>query len=182
MTPDLEAEIAALLADCDGDDPDMSDYNPLAFKKELEFEKDYDGTPIAGKAKKPRKRQNYSVPNPEKKSGRGRPQDRSLTVADIPDETTKIATLLLFVVEKYSQEFLSYMYSSKKLEHIFIPDDGCSACRRVRFYVGIANINADGRDKAKGRANLYERRGVFPIKEFIEVLNSFHYEWELAKK
>lgn len=176
MTEDLEAEIAALLADCDGDEPDMADYNPKAFKK------DFDGTPIAGTSKKARPRQIYSVPNPNKVGGRGRKQDRSFTVANFETETTKLATLLLFAVEKYSQEFVNYMYESKQIEHVFIPNDGNSKCRRVRFYIGLVNIASDGRDKAKGRANMYERRGVFPIKEFLEILNAFHHNWIMMKE
>lgn len=176
MKSSLDLEIEKLLADCGVDDSDV-DFSPTIYAK------DYDGTPIAGAPIKRTKTPKYAPKSAgEKKDGRGRPQNRTITVSKIDTPEKKLGLVIGASIEKYGQDFINYMYGNNLIEHVFIATDGLSDCSRVRFYLGVNNKNDDHRDKAKGRTNVYERKGVFPIKEFFEVLDNFYYSWDLKKE
>ena len=180
----VKNELEELLKSCgfkEDDAFDFSEYSAPVLKK------DYDGTPIVGqvvvKARRGRPRSANKTEKKEgKKDGRGRPQNKTITLANFDTKEKKFAIVAYLLAEKYSEEFINYMYDNKMMETIYIPSDGFSDCERIRLYIGTINEKADGRDKAKGRYNMYERKGVFPLKDTYECLQQFHIEWELNKK
>lgn len=178
----VKNELEELLKSCGFKEDDKFDFSD--YQKTVK--KDYDGTPIIGEPVKvsrrgrPRKFKE-PVQKTGKKDGRGRPQNKTINFHSIDTKEKKLAILMYVVVEKFSQEFVDYMFENKLFEIVYLPTDGYSSCDRIRLYVGKINSDADGRDKAKGRFNHYERKGVFPMKDLLLCLVQFHDQWSLTK-
>jgi len=171
MALDIDSEINSLLESIGFDSDNNYDFeDSKSVNKLSDLEKDYDGTPIIGKevARKTRKRTEKSiVVKKEKKDGRGRPQNKTFDCTAYTNIQTKLGIILGVVIKKFSKEVIEKLQTQGLLEILIIPNDDYSSCDRVRMYVGKTNENAHKRDKCKGRANCYERKGVFPIVDFV---------------
>lgn len=157
---DLDLEIDSLLASI-GDDIDDS---PTINRQNLDT--DYDGTPIIGKLKKTKAPVEVKKIK-EKKDGRGRPQDKTVGFAEYETAKKKLGIIFAVLYKKFGQENISVLQSQHRIEVVLLDSDGYGKCERIRIYVGVADKNTHGRDKCKGRANIYERKGVFPMVELI---------------
>lgn len=167
MTSDfsnLDLEIESLLASIGEDNIDNS-----PTLKPSNLDTDYDGTPIIGKEKKAKKVVTLK-PTKEKKDGRGRPQNKTVSFNEYENASKKLGVIFGVLYQKFGQDKITLLQHQQKIEVVLIDNDGYSKCERIRIYVGTADKNAHGRDKCKGRANVYERKGVFPIVDLIGVV------------
>jgi len=160
---DIDLEIDRLLSSMGTSEADC-DSSPTI--KPANLDTDYDGTPIIGTEKKkttPKAMKELK----EKKSGRGRPQDKTFTCAEYSDVKVKLGIILSVLYKQFGQENITFLQSKNLFEIVILDSDGYSKSSRVRFYIGCADKNAHGRDKCKGRVNVYERKGVFPIVDLV---------------
>lgn len=150
---------------------DIQDSKPA---KEIHLERDFDGTPIIGKEvarKKSRRIVKVNTAPKEKKDGRGRPQNKTFNCESYKDINSKLGIILGSVYKKFSTEVIETLQSQHLLEIVIIPNDGYSSCDRIRMYVGKIDESSNKRDKCKGRVNCYERKGVFPIVDFVYAIS-----------
>jgi len=160
----LDMEIESLLASIgDRDIDDSPSINPVLL------DADYDGTPIIGKIKKT-KAPVVMKPTKEKKDGRGRPQDKTVGFAEYENPQKKLGLIFGVLYQKFGQENITTLQHQNRIEIVLIDNDGHSKCQRIRLYIGVPDKNAHGRDKCKGRSNVYERKGVFPMVELITAI------------
>lgn len=165
---DLDSEIAALL-DGIGYDPSTDIDDSTTIKRNpVNLESDFDGTPIIGTVKKGKEQKpQKEIKEKEvvKSAGRGRPQNKTINFDQYSTVHQKLGVLFGALYSKYGQETITLLQHQKLIEIVILDNDGESACERIRMYVGQIDPKAHGRDKCKGRHNVYERKGVFPIIE-----------------
>lgn len=171
---DLDLEIESLLAGIGyNPDEDNVDDSPTLKRSSTELDSDFDGTPIIGTEKKGKKTQKNIVAKEAKVSnGRGRPQNKTITVSHFTDINTKLGVLLGALYKKFGVETITLLQHQKLMEIVILDNDGYSSCQRVRIYLGEIDKNAHGRDKCKGRYNIYERKGVFHLVELISAVSN----------
>lgn len=162
---DIDLEISALLDGLNFDPNEDIDDSPTLKRTSANLDTDYDGTPIIGTEKKSKNKP--IKPKASVKSGKGRPKNRTIDVSNYTDRNKKLAFIYSAIVAKFSEQTISLLQYKNRLEILFIENDGHSSCDRIRFYIGEADKNAHGRDKCKGRKNVYERKGDFPIVDLI---------------